>query len=312
MKASDYLSREEIQSYTRRSDAMGLWLILKSWLGIAAVFAMVALWTNPLTIVLAIVLLGGRQLALSILMHEAGHKTLFKNQLLNQALGQWLGAYPVLGDCDAYGASHREHHRFAGTDQDPDLPNYRKYPIAADSFRRKLLRDITGQTGIRQLTGLLSGAGNRIMMRSGEGDNALRQGLIANGALFTILWLCGAPWLYLLWVAAYLTAYPLVARIRQVAEHGNVTALYELDPRGNTRTTRANWLERLTLCPNNVNFHIEHHLLPSVPLWQLENLHETLTNRGFYRDYPEAVVEGYWNVIKRAVPDLDRNAATAT
>ncbi|EAQ98225.1 fatty acid desaturase family protein [Congregibacter litoralis] len=311
MKASDYLSREEIQGYTRRSDAMGLWLIVKSWLLIAAVLAMAALWTNPLTIVLAILLLGGQQLGLSILMHEAGHKTLFKNQRLNQILGQWLGAYPVLGDCNAYGASHREHHRLAGTDQDPDLPNYRKYPIAADSFRRKLLRDITGQTGIKQLTGLLSGAGNRIMMRKGEGNNVLRQGLIANGVLFCLLWLGNASWLYLLWVAAYLTSYPLVARIRQVAEHGNVTALYEPDPRGNTRTTRANWLERLVLCPHNVNFHIEHHLLPSVPLWQLEKLHDTLTQRGFYADYPEAVADGYWSVIKRVVPELDRGAAAA-
>lgn len=311
MKAADYLSKQEIQSYTRRSDVMGAWLVLKSWLGIAAIFAAVALWTNPLTVVLAIALLGGRQLGLSILMHEAGHKTLFKTQKLNETLGQWLGAYPVLGDCNAYGASHREHHRLAGTDQDPDLPNYQKYPIAADSFRRKLLRDISGQTGFKQLAGLLSGAGNRIMMRSGEGGSALRQGLIANAALLSILWFSGAAWLYLLWVAAYLTSYPLVARIRQVAEHGNVPALYELDPRGNTRTTRANWLERLILCPNKVNFHIEHHLLPSVPLWQLKALHETLSDRGFYADHPDAVADGYWSVIKRVVPDFDRSAAAA-
>ncbi|EED32329.1 fatty acid desaturase family protein [gamma proteobacterium NOR5-3] len=311
MKASDYLSPEEIRSYTRRSDLMGAWLVLKSWLSIAAIFILVALWTNPLSVILAILLLGGRQLGLSILMHEAGHKTLFKNPRLNAMLGQWLAAYPVLGDCDAYGASHREHHRFAGTEQDPDLPNYRKYPIAAASFRRKLLRDISGQTGIRQLTGLLSGAGNRIMMRSGEGGGALSQGIIANAVLLGILWLSGAAWMYLLWVAAYLTSYPGVARIRQVAEHGNVPALYELDPRGNTRTTRANWLERLVLCPNKVNFHIEHHLLPSVPLWQLKHLHETLTERGFYAEHPQAVANGYWSVIKRAVPELDR-ATTAT
>ncbi|MDP5053264.1 MAG: fatty acid desaturase family protein [Congregibacter sp.] len=312
MKATDYLSREEIQAYTRRSDFMGAWLILKNWLGIAAILAMVALWTNPFTIILAVLLLGGRQLGLSILMHEAGHKTLFKTPRLNNDLGQWLAAFPVLGDCDAYGTSHREHHRLAGTEQDPDLPNYRKYPIGAQSFRRKLLRDISGQTGFKQLMGLLGGTGNRIMMRDGEGGSALAQGLIANGVLFAILWASGAPWLYLLWIAAYLTSYPLVARIRQVAEHGNVVALYELDPRGNTRTTRANWLERLILCPNKVNFHIEHHLLPSVPLWQLQNLHKTLSDRGFYAAHPSAVANGYWEVIKRVVPDLNQKAVSAT
>ncbi len=122
--------------------------------------------------------------------------------------------------------------------------------------------------------------------------------------LFAVLWTAGQPALYLLWVAAYLTTYPLVARIRQVAEHGNVPALYEADPRGNTRTTRANLLERVLLCPNHVNFHIEHHLLPSVPCWRLPALHRLLRERGFYRDHPAAIADGYLDVIRRAVPEL--------
>jgi fatty acid desaturase len=312
MKASDYLSREEIQAFTRRSDARGAWLVLQNWLWIAAIFALVAFWTHPLTIVLALVLLGGRQLGLAVLMHEAGHKTLFKTQRLNETIGQWLVAYPVLGDCDAYGASHREHHRLAGTEEDPDLPNYRNYPVSAASFRRKLLRDVSGRTGSKLLLGLLSGAGNRIMMRDGEATSSLSQGLLVNFALFALLWAAGVPLLYGLWVVAYLTTYPLVARIRQVAEHGNVPALYELDPRGNTRTTRANWLERLILCPNHVNYHIEHHLLPSVPAWQLPRLHKTLTSRGFYQEHPAAIAKGYRDVIRRAVPELDSRPAPAT
>ena len=311
MKATDYLSREEIVAFTRRSDWRGAWMLLANWLLIAAILAGVALWTNPLSILIAVLLLGGRQLGLAVLMHEAGHKTLFKSQRLNDVAGQWLAAFPVLGDCNAYGASHREHHRLAGTEDDPDLPNYRNYPISAASFRRKLLRDISGQTGGKLLMGLLSGAGNRIMMRDGEGTSTVRQGLIANAGLFALLWLAGEPWLYLLWVAAYLTSYPLVARIRQVAEHGNVPALYEADPRGNTRTTRANALERLLLCPNNVSLHIEHHLLPSVPAWQLPALHRRLLERGFYTDHPRSIADGYWDVIRRAVPEFDhRGVAT--
>lgn len=312
MKASDYLSTEEIRRFTGRSDAMGAWLLLRNWLEIAAIFAGVALWTNPLSIFVALLLLGGRQLGLSILMHEAGHKTLFKSAALNQHLGQWLAAYPVLGDCNAYGASHREHHRLAGTQQDPDLPNYKNYPISAASFRRKLLRDLSGQTGLKLLFGNLSGAGNRIMMRDGEGTDARLQGLTANALLFAMLWLCSMPAFYGLWVAAYLTSYPLVARIRQVAEHGNVPGLYAADPRGNTRTTRATRLERLLLCPHNVNYHIEHHLLPSAPAWRLPALHRLLSERSFYRDHPDAVADGYWQVIQRVVPELSSNARAAT
>ncbi len=311
IKASDYLTADELRSFTQRSDAMGFVLVVGAWLSIALVFALVAVWPNPVTVLLAILLLGGRQLGLAVLMHEAGHKTLFRSPALNAVVGQWLAAYPVLGDCDAYGASHREHHRLAGTDTDPDLPNYRAYPISAQSFKRKLFRDVTGQTGLKLVAALFSGAGNRIMMRDGEGTGALRQGLIANAVLFAVLWALGHPALYLLWIAAYLTSYPLVARIRQVAEHGNVPSLYEADPRGNTRTTRANLLERLVLCPNHVNYHIEHHLLPSAPCWRLPSLHRTLQARGFYAEHPSSIANGYWDVIKRAVPDFDRSAPSA-
>jgi len=304
VKAADYLSAEELRDFTRRSDGAGFLALATAWFSIFAIFAVVAIWPNPVTVALAIVFLGGRQLSLAILMHEAGHKTLFANARLNDSLGQWLAAYPVLGDCEAYGASHREHHRLAGTDRDPDLPNYRAYPVRAASFRRKVLRDVTGQTGMKLVLGLLRGAGNRIMMRDGEGTGALRQGLIANAGLFAVLWAAGHPALYLLWIAAYLTTYPLVARIRQVAEHGNVPDLYDRDPRSNTRTTQANLLERLLLCPNHVNYHIEHHLLPSVPCGRLPALHARLRERGFYRDHPEAIASGYRDVLRRAVPDF--------
>ncbi len=306
MKASDFLTSEELKFFTARSDLRGAWIVAFNWLTIAAVFAAVALWTNPLTIVFAILLLGGRQMGLAVLMHEAGHKTLFRTQALNQAVGQWLCAYPILGDCDAYGASHREHHRTAGTDADPDLPNYRSYPVSRASFLRKIKRDLTGQTGIKLLGALVSGGGRSIMMREGEKTNAVRQGMLVNLALFAILLLAGGPEFYLLWVIAYLTTYPLIARIRQVAEHGNVPDLFDLDPRLNTRTTIPRWFERPFLCPNGVNYHVEHHLLASVPCHKLKALHTRLHEKGFYAGHEHTLAQGYWDVIKRAVPDFDK------
>ncbi|MEM6300118.1 MAG: fatty acid desaturase family protein [Pseudomonadota bacterium] len=309
MKIKDYLSREELADFCTRSDWRGGWLVLQNWLIIIAIFTVSAVWTNPFTLFIAVVLLGGRQLGLAVLMHEAGHKTLFKTPRLNQTVGQWFGAYPILADCDAYGASHREHHRLAGTHDDPDLPNYEKYPISLASFRRKFTRDVTGRTGSKLLASALSGVGNRMTMRDGEKTNKARQGLFVNMAMLLVLAAFGKAELYLLWVVAYLTAYPLIARIRQIAEHANVPGLYEPDPRGNTRTTRANWLERLILAPNNVSYHIEHHLLPSVPAWRLRDLHQHLVTRGFYAKHPDAIANGYWDVLKRVVPEFREGSA---
>lgn len=304
MKASDYLSKEEIQYFTRRSDLAGAWAVGFNWALIVVIFVAVIAWTNPLTVLVSILLLGGRQLGLAVLMHEAGHKTLFKSERLNETVGQWLCAYPVLGDVNVYGASHRIHHRLAGTDQDPDLPNYRAYPVTRESFFRKIKRDLTGQTGMLLLRSVFGGQGRNLMLRDGETTHSEVRGLMVNGVMFGVMLLAGVGVYYLLWVVAYVTAYPLIARIRQVAEHGNVPDLYDPDPRKNTRTTYANVLERLVFCPNQVNYHLEHHLLASVPAHRLKSLHQLLLQRGFYAGHEDALASSYLDVIRRAVPEF--------
>jgi len=76
---------------------------------------------------LALVVLGGRQLGLGILMHEAAHRSLFKSQVLNEWIGQWLCAAPMFVELAIYRRYHMTHHIKAGTIDDPDLPNYEHY-----------------------------------------------------------------------------------------------------------------------------------------------------------------------------------------
>ena len=87
-----------------------------------------ASYPGVLTSLLVLVLLPGRQLGLAVLMHEAGHGSLFATSAWNRWVGQWLCALPTLGDLPSYAAGHMEHHRKAGTHEDPDLANYAAYP----------------------------------------------------------------------------------------------------------------------------------------------------------------------------------------
>ena len=142
MKIKDYLDTDEVRYFTSKSDLLGARTVLVTWLSIWLLFAAVDAWTNPLTIVLALILLAGRQLALAVIVHEAGHHTLFRTEALNQFCGQWLAAKPVFSDMYSYSRDHARHHRLAGTQEDPDLGNYRAYPVSRDSFHRKMTREI--------------------------------------------------------------------------------------------------------------------------------------------------------------------------
>ena len=52
------------------------------------------------------------------------------------------------------------------------------------------------------------------------------------------------------------------------------------------------------LAPNRVNFHIEHHLLMTVPIYNLPKMHRLLTERGAF-DHA-LISPSYWSVLRDA------------
>lgn len=301
MKIKDYLDKDEIRYFTRRSNLLAWRTVVVTWVTIFAIFAMVDTWTNPVTIVLAVILLAGRQLGLAVIVHECGHHTLFRTEALNRVVGQWLCGYVSLQDMYKYAAGHSYHHKLAGTPEDPDLPNYRAYPVTADSFRRKVIRDLTGQTGSKLLMFVLRRASEIFSSDPEVRRKALpfaHQVLVA-GLFATLLGVLFQPWFYLLWLAAFLSPYMLIVRIRQVAEHAAVPDLFAADPRLNTRTTIPTWWERLCFAPNYVNYHLEHHFMASVPCYHLRELHRRLKSRGAYEH--TRIFHGYLEVLRHTV-----------
>jgi fatty acid desaturase len=234
-----------------------------------------------------------------VLMHECGHRTLFRTAKLNDVVGQWLCALPVMNDQPSYARGHLAHHRMAGTVDDPDLPNYQSYPISRESFRRKMIRDLTGQTGFKLMAYIFRGASGAISREKRDSALPLFQQLGVQLALFMVLSACGIGWAYLLWAVAYLTVFMFIIRVRQVAEHAAVPDLFDPDPRMNTRTVDAPWWQRLLFAPNGVNYHMEHHFMASVPCYRLGALREHLRNRQALADVP--VFRGYAQVLRHAV-----------
>jgi fatty acid desaturase len=294
------LRREELEELLELHDASSWRSLLVDWALIAASLALVARWPNPITVVLALFVIGGRQLGLAVLMHEAAHRTLFRNRRLNDWVGNWLCAYPVWGDLRPYRAYHLQHHAKTGTAEDPDLGLAAPFPVTRTSLRRKVLRDLAGRTGLKRANATLRRdlglSLGKVRRRDGAGLASLRGVVLTNVVLFGLCALAGHPALYLLWPAAWLTTYSLVMRIRSIAEHGMVPDL--ADDLLNTRTTLARWWERLLIAPNRVNYHLEHHLLMTVPHYHLPRLHRLLQERGVLDG--ACITTGYPAVLRLA------------
>ena len=300
VKMNEHLSASEREQLLRRSDLWAWWLLLSNWAMILLLLLLAGLFPHPLTLLVAWVMLPGRQLGLSVLMHEAGHSTLFVRRGLNQWVGQWLCALPTLNDLQSYAAGHVDHHRLAGTMDDPDLPNYRAYPIDRQRFRRKVFRDLTGQTGFKLLSGLVQGGLSHFggdALSAGRG--LLSKQIGTQMMLGFVLWSMGIGWTWWLWFGTLMTSYMLVARLRQIAEHAAVPDANDPDPRMNTRTVDAPAWQRFVMAPNFVNYHLEHHLLPGVPCYRLPAFRALLMKKGLLADVP--LFSGYSEVLRHTV-----------
>ena len=296
----DALTREEIQQLRQMNDRYSWASLLIDWGMVVASFALVARYPNPLTSLVALAVIGTRQLGLSVLMHEAAHRTLFKNRTLNDFAGNWLCGYPVWSDIGPYRRYHLQHHAKNWTAEDPDLNLAMPFPVTRASMRRKVWRDLSGQTAWKRVKYVLRrdlGGGFNIQQFGSNGSWRNLRGVgLTNLVLFAILAAVGHPALYLLWVGAWFTTHHLVVRLRSISEHAMVPD--PNDPLRNTRTTVARWWERLLIAPNRVNYHLEHHLVMTVPHYNLPRMHRMLRERGVLDG--ACVVTGYLGVLKLA------------
>ena len=90
MDINDILTPEELQEVTDKSDLLAAWMVFCQWAAVIGIFVVAGLWTNPVTVILGTLLLGGRHLGFGVLAHECGHKTLFRTRWLNEWATQWL------------------------------------------------------------------------------------------------------------------------------------------------------------------------------------------------------------------------------
>ena len=328
---------EEWVAITAISGARGIWLIVHAWAVVAlAAFGCAWAWDahwalGVIAAPVALLVIGGRQLGLAILMHDGAHGLLHPNRKLNNWLGQWPSGAATGSDLHAYRAYHLTHHKFTQQPEDPDLSLSKPVPTSRDSLKRKAIRDLTGQTffkqrksqftvALRGAKAMLSGeigdgkrdtsAGRALNLQSRSGIDApvanvegakttaraVGRFLLVQFALLAVSLMFWGWTPFLLWFASLATTFQLFLRVRNIAEHA-CTSTGSDDPFTHARTTYAGWLERTTVAPYWVNFHSEHHLFMGVPCYHLQRAHALLGKGNYHQRM--TIEPGYFSLLRR-------------
>ena len=278
-----------------RLNAARAWFAIAQTLLIAGAAFGIA-WTHfeVWVAVPAIVLIGTQQHALFVLAHDAAHYRLFESRKLNEFFGRLFGALGGI-PVGSYRVIHRLHHNNLYSEVDPDIALHGGYPRGKRYLLTKLLQDAAGINARKNFAYFfgnpaINATTNRAQRPLDDTSTALRAAArrdcltvaAVHVAVPVGLLLLGGPVAFekylALWVVPLLTVLQPILRVRAICEHGAV--IDTSTPLTAARTNVVGPIARLVLFPHHVNFHVEHHLFPAVPHYNLPRLHHELARRG--------------------------------
>jgi fatty acid desaturase len=220
------------------------------------------------------------------LAHDAWHTSLMPSRKWNDFFGGWLCSYPFGSVYGSARAGHLAHHKYLGTEKDPDSDFIGHF--GRHMFVGQLIIMISSQLFGRK-TAQMKAAEETY---SEEKQAAKSKGLpemfnvvVMQAIIGSTLWaLSGHFWTYfLVWFFPIVTLGTLCYFIRAFGDHARLAS----DPPGPqegrliTFAHQLAW-ERAFLSPFEFNYHAEHHLFASVPHQHLPKLHGMVKDKEGY------------------------------
>lgn len=253
---------------------------------------------NPLAYLLAVILIGVRLHALAVLMHDATHYRLFGNRRWNEYTGEVL-AWLFLFTLNGYRKNHFAHHRHLNTDDDPDWARKKDDPYFAlpQDGKGVAVRLLKGICGVRFFTEARNIARAKHLQhapRSLKIRRGLFYGAVLASAAYWQLW----PLLLKYWIVSVMTTLAFILYVRSLAEHHGGAMIWDGDMLRGSRHLDATWWEKFLLAPHNVHYHVDHHLYPSVPYYNLPRLHALLLAQPEYVARAH-ITDGYCTGLRR-------------
>lgn len=285
------LPPETLRALTRLDPVRSTLSVLTTLTVIATTIAAALTWWAPWTVIPAVIVIATQQHACFVLAHDAAHYRLYRTRWLNDLVGRGVAIAAGISMC-TYRVVHRLHHNHLYEPRDPDIALHGGYPRGRIYLLRKLGRDLAGLTApktyayffgapaINHETGVAARPLDDTapkLKRDARRDRWLVAAFHAGALAVAFAFGLGVEYL-VLWVLPAVTVLQAILRLRAVCEHGAVTDLGS--PLTAARTNHAPWWARWLLFPHHVSYHVEHHLYPAIPHYNLPACHRELRARG--------------------------------
>jgi fatty acid desaturase len=296
------ISRDRLVALSRLDPARVLRTVAFDYLVIAAAIVGSELFWSPPVYALAVMTIGGRLMGIfSVGLHDGAHRLIVRDRRRNDRFARLLLLPSLVVDLLEYRAQHFAHHRHVNGVADPDLVDYRNW-YAAPPWRRAG-RLIAALVGLRVVLPLC-----RVVRAGAWWHRVLAIAIPAVLIAGVAIPVAPVRLLALYWVVPLTTWAMFINVLRAVAEHyppGTAARPDDKPPVFLTRDVMRSWFDAAFVVTRNVNYHLTHHLFPSVPFFHLPVLHREIARSETYRRSAH-VTRGYHRVLREVVFDRAR------
>lgn len=243
-------------------------------IGFGVYLSLINFYFYPVTTLL----IASRQGALSNLAHEAAHNRLTKSKKLNYFLGTYLSGYLILQEFYAYSHTHiKNHHlKFGKPGADPDYTHHIDaglYNTKNHSFfiKEYIIKPFLLGNMYQYIKHIISSRGPKYFYNK---KHSIVMALYLLVLCLFFLYFKIFHYFFIFWIVPLFTVFPIIGWFIDISEHfplmRNTTDLYM------TRNRFGNFFENIIFNIHNENYHLVHHLKPSVPFWNLKKAHRIL------------------------------------
>lgn len=278
--------RNVVKELSKLQPAKVLCAILFNWTCIIVAIYAGSTINNLFLTIFFVFFIASRQHALLAMMHDAAHFRFVENPKLNDLISDIFCAFPHFITTLKYRGSHLKHHKHLNTDRDPDWKAKKgkkdwEFPKTKKEILILLCYHLIGYGGYLFISQLYRyGVNNSAAKnhRPGAIDRVFRiTYYILVISVFSYFEVWSSFLIY--WTIPLFTVLPFLLRLRSMAEHFGLERTEELN---STRNVKVNILERIFIASQSVYYHLDHHLYPSVPYYNLRKLHQTLMKNPEY------------------------------
>jgi fatty acid desaturase len=290
------IDHEDLRNFMKRSNSRPIIKIFFHLLVFTATTYLIKISLHTMWIVPAMFIHGICLVHLFSLQHECVHYTVFRTRWLNNIVGKICGYIGFIPH-SFFRYEHCDHHTFTHlVGRDPELielPNsFSKYLLylSAIPYWKSQISTII-QLSFRKIS-----ADNKRFLPKVVQSSVIRESrLMLFVYVSIIILIIMTGWMIPIWywILPSILAEPVMRFIRMTEHVGrpNVTEM-----RKNTRTTYVSFFWRF-LCWN-MNYHADHHYVPSAPYHQLPKLHQHL------KEHMCVVKNGYWGAHKDIISHI--------